>query len=235
MSLSYIQKGEGRDLVMLHGYLASKESFFPEIEYFSRFYRVTALDFLGMGGADALTEPFSVGDYAAWTKDALAALGVRQPYLIAHSFGGRVALKLLARGPFFEKSVLVGCAGIAKRHGPVYSMKVGAYRAIRKIAPAFAEAHFGSSDYRGLSPVMKESFKRIVGEDLRRDAEKIVSPVLFLCGDRDRETPLSSVKILHRAVKHSELLVLHGAGHFAYLDDPPSFRLAAEDFFDDLT
>ena len=219
---------------MLHGYLASKESFYPEIEYFSQFYRVTALDFLGMGGADALTEPFSVGDYAAWTKAALLSLGVREPYAIAHSFGGRVAIKLLREG-FLQRAVLVGCAGVVKRHGLLYSMKVGAYRVVKKFAPAFAEAHFGSSDYRGLSPVMKESFKRIVAEDLRADAEAIEAPVLFLCGDRDRETPLASVKLLHRAVKHSELRVLPGAGHFAYLDDPPSFRLAAEEFFDDHT
>lgn len=60
MKLSYLQKGCGKDLLMLHGYLATKESFYPQIEYFSRFYRVTALDFLGFGNSGELTEPYSV-------------------------------------------------------------------------------------------------------------------------------------------------------------------------------
>ena len=39
MNISYIRMGEGKDLVFLHGYLASKESFYPQISYFSRFFR----------------------------------------------------------------------------------------------------------------------------------------------------------------------------------------------------
>ena len=46
--VSFIQKGTGRDLVFFHGYLSSKESFTAQIEYFSRFYRVTAFRFFGV-------------------------------------------------------------------------------------------------------------------------------------------------------------------------------------------
>ena len=205
MNLSYVQAGSGRDLLMLH-------------------------DFAGMGGAEALTEPFSVDDYADWTERAMGELGVREPLVIAHSFGGRVAIKLLARGRI-PCAVLVGCAGIV-RHGVRYKLRVGAYRLAKKLSPRRAEK-FGSADYRGLSPVMRESFKKIVNEDLRKDARSIGRPVLFVCGDRDRETPIKNVRLLHEAVKGSRLVVLHGAGHFAYLDDPLGFRLAAEDFFHD--
>ena len=45
--------------MFLHGYLSSKESFYRQIEYFSRFYRVTAVDFIGFGKSAPLTEPFS--------------------------------------------------------------------------------------------------------------------------------------------------------------------------------
>ncbi len=231
MNLSYVQEGSGRDLMMLHGYLACKESFAPEIAYFSKRFRVTAPDFPGMGGADALTEPFSVGDYADWTERMMEELNVRKPLVIAHSFGGRVAIKLLARGRV-EGAVLVGCAGIV-RHGLSYKVRVGTYKILKRISPRLVK-NSGSADYRRLSPVMRESFKKIVGEDLRGEAATIARPVLFINGDRDRETPLKNVRLLHRAVPGSRLVVLHGAGHFAYLDDPLGFRLAAEDFFHDL-
>ncbi len=231
MKLSYLQKGCGKDLLMLHGYLATKESFYPQIEYFSRFYRVTALDFLGFGNSGELTEPYSVSDYADWLCAALTQLQIQSPYVIAHSFGGRVAVKCLSRGNLFERAVLTGCAGIVPKRTLRYKLRVKTYRLVKKFAPRYAEKKFGSSEYRSLSPVMRESYKKIVNEDLREDAKKIQVPVLFLYGDRDTETPLSSARVYHACVKDSRLRVLENCGHFAHLDNALAFNLAAEEFF----
>ncbi len=231
MKLSYLQKGCGKDLLMLHGYLATKESFYPQIEYFSRFYRVTALDFLGFGNSGELTEPYSVSDYADWLCAALTQLQIQSPYVIAHSFGGRVAVKCLSRGNLFERAVLTGCAGIVPKRTLRYKLRVKTYRLVKKFAPRYAEKKFGSSEYRSLSPVMRESYKKIVNEDLREDAKKIQVPVLFLYGDRDTETPLSSAGVYHACVKDSRLRVLENCGHFAHLDNALAFNLAAEEFF----
>ena len=74
--MNYIRCGKGKDLVFLHGYLSSKESFYPQIEYFSRYYRVTAPDFPGFGEGGELTQPYSVGDYADWLLNWLREVGV---------------------------------------------------------------------------------------------------------------------------------------------------------------
>ena len=74
-------------MVFLHGYLSSKEAFTAQIAYFSKFYRVTAIDFLGFGESEPLKTAFSVGDYAEWLRKVLLALGVKKPHVIAHSFG----------------------------------------------------------------------------------------------------------------------------------------------------
>ena len=184
MSLSYLQRGEGEDLVFLHGYLSSKESFLSQIDYFSRYYRVTAPDFPGMGGANALESAWSVDDYADWTANALHELGVHHARVVAHSFGGRVAVKLLSRGEIFDRAVLTGCAGIIPKRTLRYKFRVRLYRMVKKIAPRFAERHFGSSEYRTLSPIMKESDKKIVNEDLRETAKGITCPVLFCTAKR---------------------------------------------------
>ncbi|MBR7186436.1 MAG: alpha/beta hydrolase [Clostridia bacterium] len=217
--------------MLLHGYLASKESFYPQIEYFSKTYRVTALDFPGMGSANALEAPWSVSDYADWTAQALEFLGLENSNMIAHSFGGRVAIKLLSRGYPFKSAVLCGCAGIVPRRGLRYRIRINTYKLMKKIAPNYAEKHFGSDDYRRLSPIMRESFKKIVNEDLREDAKKITCPVLFINGDRDKETPLSQTQILVSCVKGSKITVLNRCGHFAHLDNPLAFQLAVEEFY----
>lgn len=231
MNISVLQKGAGRDLVFLHGYLASKESFYPQIEYFSKLYRVTAFDFPGFGKSDSIPAAWSVGDYADWLKCFLEERKIRMPLVIAHSFGGRVAVKCLAREELFDRAVLCGCAGIVPKRTVAYRLRVKTYRTVKKIAPRYAEKHFGSSEYKTLSPIMRESYKKIVNEDLRGEAESITRPVLFVTGENDTATPVSSAEIYHRCVKDSRMLVLKGCSHFAHLDDPLAFNLAAEEFF----
>lgn len=218
--------------MFLHGYLSSKESFYPQINYFSRRFRVTAPDLPGFGGSDRIPAAWSVGEYADWLEGFLKERGIAFPCVIAHSFGGRVALKCLARG-LIDRAVLTGCAGIVKRRTLSYHIKVKSYRLVRKFAPRFAEAKFGSAEYRSLSPLMRESYKKIVNEDLREEAKRIARPVLYLNGERDKETPLSSVKILHECTAGSQLAVLKGCGHFAHLEEPLLFNLAAEEFLND--
>ena len=218
--------------MFLHGYLSSKESFYPQINYFSRHFRVTAPDLPGFGGSELIPAAWSVGEYADWLEGFLKERGIVFPCVIAHSFGGRVAIKCLARG-LIDRAVLTGCAGIVRRRTLSYHLKVKSYRLVRKFAPRFAEAKFGSAEYRSLSPLMRESYKKIVNEDLREEAKRIARPVLYLNGERDRETPLSSVKILHECTAGSRLAVLKGCGHFAHLEEPLLFDLAAEEFLND--
>lgn len=192
--VSYIQKGTGEDLVFFHGYLASKESFAAQIEYFSRFYRVTAFDFLGFGASAPLTEPFSVSEYAAWTEEFLKALSIVRPRVIAHSFGCRVAVKMAARGAergdqVFDKMLLTGAAGIILKRGIRYKIRVKTYRLVKKIAPKFAEKHFGSAEYKTLSPVMRESYKKIVNDICARTRGKSKTKFYSSKGRRIKRRP----------------------------------------------
>ncbi len=231
--ISYLQTGSGKDLVFLHGYLSQKESFYPQIKYFSQFYRVTALDFPGFGQSEAIKKPYSVDDYCDFLEEFLSQKEINFPHVIAHSFGCRVAIKCLARRPSFDKTVLCGCAGIVPKRGIKYRVKVRAYRIAKKLAPRYAERHFGSKEYRTLSPVMRESYKKIVNEDLRESASKITRPVLFINGDKDGETPTERVKLLRERVEGSRMVELKDCGHFAHLDNPLAFHLAVEEFFNE--
>ena len=218
-------------MVFLHGYLSSKEAFTAQMEYFSKFYRVTAFDFLGFGDSGGLTSAFSVSDYAAWTKSLLAQLNVEKPHVIAHSFGCRVAVKLAAEdNGFFDKILLTGPAGIISRRGLAYYVKVKSYRIVKRLAPAFAERKFGSAEYRLLSPIMKESYKKIVNEDLREDASKIKNSTLIVEGKEDKTTPLAEAQVYIQNLQNGRLKIMQG-GHFAFAEHPFVFNLIAEEFF----
>ena len=217
--------------MFLHGYLSSKEAFAAQVRYFSKFYRVTAIDFVGFGQSAPLLHAFSVEDYAAWTKEVLHLLDIRHPHVIAHSFGCRVAVKLASSQPdFFDKILLTGAAGVILRRGFSYCCKVKTYRFVRRLAPKFAERHFGSAEYRGLSPVMKESYKKIVNEDLRADARRIENQVLLVQGTEDTTTPKEEAEAYLDCLKHGRLRMMDG-GHFAFAQYPLAFNIIAEEFF----
>ena len=215
----------------MHGYLSSKEAFMAQVRYFSKFYRVTAIDFIGFGNSEPLTQAFSVEDYALWTKAVLELLQVKHPHVIAHSFGCRVAVKLSALEPdFFDKILLTGAAGVVLKRGFSYHCKVKTYRLIRRFAPRFAERNFGSAEYRGLSPVMKESYKKVVNEDLRDCARKMDSEVLLVQGMEDTTTPKREAEAYLVCLKHGRLTMMEG-GHFAFAEYPLAFNMIAEEFF----
>ncbi len=217
----------------MHGYLSSKEAFAAQIEYFSRFYRVTAIDFLGFGKSAPLAAPFSVEDYALWTKEVFSLLEIHNPHVIAHSFGCRVAVKLAKMQPeLFDKMILTGPAGVILKRGFSYRVKVKTYRFVRKFAPKFAERKFGSKEYRALSPVMKESYKKIVNEDLRACAREITRPVLLVVGEGDTTTPLAEANAYLRCLRNGRLRTVQG-GHFAFAEYPLVFNLIAEEFLYD--
>ena len=185
---------------------------------------------MGFGKSAALKTPFSVGDYAAWLNETTALLRLRKPHVVAHSFGCRVAVKSAALYPdLFDKMVLTGPAGVVEKRGVKYRVKVGAYRFVKKFAPAFAERNFGSAEYRALSPIMKESYKKIVNEDLRESAKRVKNSVLLVEGSNDSVTTRDEVEIYLQSFPWARLEMIDG-GHFAFAENPVTFNLIAEEF-----
>lgn len=91
---------EGTPFVMLHGFgndVHVWEDFAPEV---APYYRTLALDLRGHGDSDRDPEgrydyPFHVEDLEA----ATGSLGIERMVLVAHSFGGRVAMLYAAAHP----------------------------------------------------------------------------------------------------------------------------------------
>lgn len=219
--------------MLLHGYLSCKENWAAQIAYFSRFYRVTAIDFLGFGKSGKLQSPFSVGDYARWLERVLKALRIEKPHILAHSFGCRVAVKAAGENAdLFDKIILTGPAGVILKRGISYRIKVKAYRLVKRFAPKFAERKFGSKEYRSLSPVMKESYKKIVNEDLRDCARKVKSEVLIVEGASDTVTTRAEAEAYLACFERGTLHLIDG-GHFAFAENALAFNLLAEEFLYD--
>ncbi|MDE6849854.1 MAG: alpha/beta hydrolase [Clostridia bacterium] len=211
---------------MLHGYLSNKESFYYQVRALEQHgYCAVAPDMPAFGASSPITCAWSVGDYAKWLKDFIVAEGIYGCSVIAHSFGARVIFKLLAEdNGIADKLIITGGAGLVKPRSPEYMRQVKRYRRLKKLFPKYAERHFGSEEYRTLSPVMKESYKLIVNEDLRGCAEKTEVPSLLVYGSRDTVTPPNEEgEIFHSLIKASRLEIIDG-GHFCFSENSAAFN-----------
>lgn len=208
----------------MHGYLSSKESFYYQIKFLSAYFRVTALDFLGFGKSSPIDEPYSVGDYARWLSSFIKKRKLEKAHVLAHSFGARVAFRYLAENKTCGKLIITGGAGLVKARSPQYMRRVRAYRRVKKFFPKFAERHFGSKEYRTLSPVMKESYKKIVNEDLKECVSKIENKTLLIYGRDDAVTPAEEEgKTFLSLLKNAKLITMDG-GHFCFSEHPEEFN-----------
>ena len=221
-------------LVFLHGWGGSLVSWISTAEAMARigFYCVV-VDLPGFGQTPEPNVVYGVTDYAKEVERLVQCLGIRELSVIGHSFGGRVAIVLSARGNVnIKKLVLVDSAGVIPRRGVRYWCKVKKYKRVKKLVetgklPKDSLKTYGSKDYQELTPIMKGTFVKVVNEDLLLTAKTIKVPTLLVWGRKDKDTPMYMARKLHGAIRDSTLVV-YNAGHYSYLDN---FREFIEDIY----
>jgi pimeloyl-ACP methyl ester carboxylesterase len=235
--------GDGKPLVLLHGWGASAELFAPIVNALQPGRRLIVPDLPGFGATPPPPAPWSAHEYAEWTTALFDRLGVERADVIGHSNGGRIALVLAAAHPDrIGKLVLTGSAGIRPRHGLRYQARVRSYKALRALgqsravpaalrsaAQARAERR-GSDDYRAATGTMRGTLVRLVNDDLRALLPHVSAPVLLIWGDRDTETPLAHGRTMERLIPDAGLVIFEGAGHYAYLEQPARFSRIVDVF-----
>ena len=95
--IRYIQKGTGRDVLLIHGLPGSIEDWDPVIEGLALKYRVTAYDRPGFGFSSDSVDRHTVTGNADTAVKLMEKLGLRDAVVVGHSYGGGIALSMAAR------------------------------------------------------------------------------------------------------------------------------------------
>ncbi len=225
----YEQAGEGRDVLLLHGWGGQVSSWLPVFHHLREKCRVTALDFPGHGQSDAPPEEgWDVAQYARFTAAFIEKLGIQRCDIVAHSFGCRVAIVLSATRPeLVDRMLLTGAAGLRKPPTFLDRLRERFYAFLKKLSEVIPGGkklrerfvgHFGSSDYRALPEGMRRTFVKVVSEDLSPYFPSIQAQPLLVFGRQDTETPVWMGQKMEKEIGGAALIVLEDAGHFAYLD-----------------
>ena len=223
ININYKQYGNpgGKDIVLLHGWGQNIEMMKPIGDNLED-YHITILDFPGFGESDEPKTALTIYDYEEILEELLSDLKIRNPIVMGHSFGGRVAIVYASRNKV-EKLVLFGAPCIRNERK---STKEKVLKGLKKLPGMngigeYMKKFIGSDDYRNASPIMRETLVNTVNEDLTECAKKIEAPTLLIWGTLDTEAPIEDAKRLEGLLIDGALIELPGCTHYAYLEALP--------------
>jgi pimeloyl-ACP methyl ester carboxylesterase len=231
LAVEYQDEGAGKVILLLHGWQDNLRTFDALVPLLSVTNRVIRLDCPGFGQSETPKETWDLDNYVKFVENFIQKLHLQVDVLIGHSFGGRIAIKGAAdKNLQPNKIVLVNSAGIAKNKTLRNSvLKTGAKiaGAIIRIPPlSFWREKLRKKIYESIGSdylnagAMKETFLKIIAEDLTESAKKINIPTLLIWGANDAETPLSDGQRLAKLIPDSKLEIINGAGHFIHQEKP---------------
>ena len=217
--------------MFLHGWGQSSECFSVIADYLAKNNRVTLIDFSGFGKTKEPSQAMTISDYAREVIEIIKQNNMENVVIIAHSFGGRVALEMAYKYPhFFSVLILADIAGIRPKRTLKYYYKIYTYKLRKKLKLDTTNA--GSNDYKKLTKVMKQTFVNVVNYNQTYQLNKIFLPTLIVWGELDTETPIYMAKILHKKLANSRLVVFEDCTHFAFLEDMYRFIIEINEFLD---
>lgn len=238
---SYEQEGNGKIVVLLHGWGDSAAGMLGLRQALAKKFRVITLNLPGFSKSAPPPKPWALNEYVSFVAHFLEKIDADDIWaVVGHSNGGAVAIRGLGLGILqAERAVLLGCAGIRNE-------QQGRNRVLRFLAktgkvvtlplPTSVRQRLRRNAYKAIGSDMlvveglQETFKLIVADDVRADAAQLTMPTLLIYGEADEETPVWYGEQFRELIVNATLEILPGAGHFVHLDRPADVARAIEDF-----
>jgi len=232
-NIYYEKYGVGRNtIIILPGWGDTRSTFYKMIEVLKEFYTVYILDYPGFGNSDFPNRDLTIYDYANLIKDFIKIMGIDNPIIIGHSFGGRIGIILTGLYKLnIKKMILIDSAGIKRKKSLKTKLKQFIYKCLKKLGTILPKnirtiyldkliSIFGSTDFKNLEQNIRKTFIKVVNEDLTNYLKQINTSTLLIWGENDLDTPLDDGKLMNVKIEDSGLIIIPNAGHFPYLEYP---------------
>ena len=224
ISLHYLEKGQGKPLILLHGNGEDNSYFVYQVAYFSRFYRVMAIDTRGHGQSPRGTAPFSIQQFAEDLRGFLDQHDTPKAHILGFSDGGNIALTFALHYPERVDRLILNGANLfpAGVKSTVQLPIVLGYHT----ASLFAKRSPKAKENAALLGLMVKE-PNIRPEELNG----LTVPTLVIAGTKDmiRE---SHTRLIARSLPNARLVLLPG-DHFIANKEPAAFNRAVRDFLNE--
>lgn len=217
----YIEKGQGDPLILLHGNSENCTYFCNQIDEFSKYYHVYAIDTRGHGKTPRGNMPFTIRQFADDLIMFMDEHGIKKANILGFSDGGNIAMIFAIKYPKrVNRLILNGAnlnAGGVKKNIQI-PIEIG-----YKIAKLFAN----KSDKARLNAQM---LGLMVNEPNVKVEEltKIKAKTLVIAGTNDMIKE-KHTKLINANILNSKLVFIKG-NHFIANKQPKEFNKAVLEF-----
>ncbi len=243
--------GEGKPIVLLHGWPLSDEMF--EYQYNDLIinnFRVIGITLRGFGKSD---KPYGAYDYNVHVADinkVLRKLEIKDAVMLGFSMGGAIAVRYVSEfdGAHVSKLVLAGAAA------PIWTQRDDfQYNLPKKAVDELIKLNYQDrpkllSDFAKIFSATETSLNEGIGNwlngiglsassyataqclialrdtDLRSDLTKIAVPTLIMHGKKDKICSFDLAEQMKAGIAHSRLVAFENSGHSLFLEETHKFN-----------
>lgn len=220
VKINFIDKGKGKPtLLFVHGFAGDISGWENQIDYFSKNYRVVAIDLPGFGDSGNHRDEWSMYAFGKDVNSVIKQLGLRKVIVIGHSMGSAVVVEAAIQNP----KNIIGVVPCDVFH----NVEEKVSDEFRKAVDNFYGESLNNKGWRESI----EDFFYFKEERLTKALRDLKTPVI--CINSDRFT--NYLNIARKYSSSFDIKIIEGVGHGVMVEAPEKFNMLLEEAIDEFT
>lgn len=253
-TIHYTRHGQGKPLILVHGFAGSIYTWRHLIPLLSDRYTVYALDLLGFGLSDKPADGnYDMDDQGDLLIGFMETLNLQSAHLIGHSMGGVIIAFVAIAAPSKAESLVMIEPGFYNKPGPAFLnhlffpldrlMARQFYsRNMRKtfltasfynkslVTDEVIDAYLLPSRTPQALEAMTQMMSKVGLKQYPGIAEQVTRPTIIVWGKRGSGDPLAIAKRLNGEIGESRLVPVEECGHYVQEERPQELAQIIRDF-----
>jgi 3-oxoadipate enol-lactonase len=242
----------GEALIFVHAFPLSSKMWKPQIEFFSRKFRVITYDVRGLGKSKSDNNTFTMETYANDLLEVVNYFNAGKVHACGLSMGGYILQRAFIKNPEAFKSLTLADTrserdddnGLINRSQVIENLRAGKRN---EFATEFLQKLINKKSYE--NPGIKNFLEDIIAENTTEGIcgaqlalatrvnskdylNKINVPVLILVGEDDILTPPSAAEVMKSLIPDSEMKIIKNSGHMSNLENTDEFNRCLMQFLE---
>lgn len=216
-------------VVCIHGCAGHLEQWAPQIAHLAEDYRVIAPDLRGHGQSQVVASAYSLEEFLWDFTQLLTQLKVAEPFiLMAHSFGGPIAITFAATQPDRLARLVLIASGPRMRLNPLHEFVVklpvplGALERLRPVVMP--------KSYAPVAVIQRVLAGTLFRWDGRAVLPQVRTPTLIIAGQWDFIAPVAQAEETHQLLPDARLEVVRYTRHLPHLERPQAVNRLLDRF-----
>jgi 2-hydroxy-6-oxonona-2,4-dienedioate hydrolase len=239
---SYIEVGEGKPMIILHGLMGGLSNFDAVTDYFSEKGYKVIIPELPIYGMSLLKT--NVKSFANYLHDFIEFLALEEVILLGNSLGGHIGLYHTKLYPKKVKALIItGSSGLYESAMGGGYTKRGDYEVIKKKAQdvfydpkvatkAIVDEVFETVNDRNKLIKTVAIAKSAIRHNMSKDLPNMKLPVCIVWGENDTVTPPEVGREFNELLPNSELFWIEKCGQAAMMEHPQEFNRILNDWLE---